>query len=51
MSRQHDVGFRYACRILEDDAVFWDSLLTFVLYVTNVYSRTVVVAISTCVSA
>jgi hypothetical protein len=51
MSRQHDVGFRDACRILESDDVFWGSLLMFALYVTDDHSRTVVVASSTCVSS
>jgi hypothetical protein len=50
-SRQHEVGFRDPSLMLEGDAVLWDSLLTFVLCVTKVYSRTVVAASSTCVCA
>jgi cell division protein FtsW (lipid II flippase) len=35
VSCQYYVGFCDACHILEEDNVFWDSLLTFVLYVMD----------------
>jgi hypothetical protein len=51
VSRRYAVGFRDACLVLEGDNVFWDSLLMFALYVTNDYSRTIVVTSSICVSS
>lgn len=50
MSRQYDVGFRDVCHILEGDDVFWNLLLMPILYVTNDYSRTIVVVSSICIS-
>jgi hypothetical protein len=51
ISRRYDVSFRDACRTLEGDDVFWDSLLKFVLYAMNDYSHTIVVAGSICISS
>jgi hypothetical protein len=45
MSRRYNVGFGDACCILEGDDIFWESLLMFVLYVTNDYSCTIVHAL------
>jgi hypothetical protein len=45
VSRRYAVGFRDACRILEGDDIFWDSLVMFVLYVA------IVVATSICISS
>jgi hypothetical protein len=44
MSCRYGVGFRDACQ-LEDEDVFRDPLLMFVVYVMNDYSRTGVVLV------
>jgi hypothetical protein len=50
MSHWYDVGFWDACRILEDDNVSWDSLLTVFLCVMDDYTRTIGVTSSICIS-
>jgi hypothetical protein len=44
VSRQYDVGFRDACRIVEGDNVLWDSLLMYVLPESKL-RRTIIIGV------